>query len=399
MSTNITQTYEKIITDYIESHEEAFIETSHTISANPEIGNEEYFAQKTLTHLLEVADFEVTKDIAGHETGFIATKDSGKDGPHIVFLAEYDALPGIGHGCGHNLIGTQSVAAGLALSQVIEETGGKVSVYGTPAEEGGPNGSAKGSFVKAGYFDDVDAAFMIHPGNKTGLTSGSLAVDPLDFKFYGQTAHAAAQPEKGINALDAVLQLFNGINALRQQLKPSIRIHGIITDGGEAPNVIPEYAAARFFIRAKTWEEAEKVSEKVRNIAKGAALQTGARVEIERFQNEVHEFRVNSELEKVVEEELLKVGEKIDYTPRESFGSTDAGNVSRVVPTSHPHFKIGPDTLAGHTSEFREAAISATGDEALISSAKVLALSGLRLIEDEDALAKIKTTFEENKPK
>lgn len=399
MPATVTNTFEKTITNYIDARKEKFIDTSHTISANPEIGNEEYFAQKTLTALLEEAGFEVKKDIAGHKTGFTATKESKKNGPHVVFLAEYDALPGIGHACGHNAIGTQSVAAGLALAEVIEETGGKVSVYGTPAEEGGPNGSAKGSFVKEGYFDDVDAAFMIHPGNKTGLTGKTLAVDPLDFKFYGKTAHASAQPEKGINALDAVIQLFTGINALRQQLQPTVRIHGIITDGGEAPNIIPEYAAARFFIRAETWEEAEEVSEKVQNIARGAALQTGSRVEIERFQNEVHEFRINSTLDKVAEQELIKIGEEIDYTPRKSFGSTDAGNVSRVVPTSHPHFKIGPDTLVGHTKEFREAAISPLGDEALIKSAKVLALSGLKLIEDEETLARIKEEFQTNKPK
>lgn len=399
MSNTQIEDLENQIVTYLEANRQKFVEISHTISAHPEIGNQEYFAQETLTTLLEEAGFEVIKDIAGHETGFTASKDSGKEGPHIVFLAEYDALPGIGHGCGHNLIGTQSVAAGLALGQVINQTGGRVSVYGTPAEEGGPNGSAKGSFVKAGYFDDVDAALMSHPGNRTGLSGDSLAVDPLDFKFYGKTAHAASQPEEGINALDAVLQLFSGINALRQQLASSIRIHGIITDGGLAPNVIPDYAAARFFIRANTWEEAEEVSKKVRNVAQGAALQTGARVEIERFQNEVHEFRVNTELDKIVEQELLKVGEEVDHTKKSSFGSTDAGNVSRVVPTSHSYFKIGDDSLIGHTTEFRDAAISKRGDEALISTAQVLALSALQLIEDEEALARIKKEFEENKPK
>lgn len=397
MSTILSTTFEKTITDYIEANRDKFIETSHTISANPEIGNQEYFAQKVLTNLLEEKDFAVEKDIAGHETGFTATKDSGKAGPHIVFLAEYDALPGIGHACGHNAIGTQSVLAGIALSEVIQKIGGKVSVFGTPAEEGGPNGSAKGSFVREGYFNDVDAALMVHPGNKSGLTSKTLAVDPLEFKFFGQTAHASAQPEKGINALDAVIQLFTGINALRQQLKPTIRIHGIITDGGEAPNIIPEYAAARFFIRGETWEETTEVSEKVQNIARGAALQTGASVEIKRFQNEVHEFQINTALDQVVEQELLKVGEEIDYTPKKSFGSTDSGNVSRVVPTAHPHVKIGPDSLVGHTKEFREAAISTLGDEALIKSAKVLALSGLKLIEDEEALKTIKEEFETQK--
>lgn len=244
---SFTALKETIITN-VESNKELYLSTSHQIHEKPEIGNEEFFASGLLTDILESEGFEVEKAVAGHETSFIARKKSSKPGPSIAFLAEYDALPGLGHGCGHNIIGTTSVAAAIALSKVLEETGGEAVVFGTPAEEGGPNGSAKGSFVKHGLVEGIDAALMVHPHGQTRLTSTSLAVDPLDFEYIGKPAHAAASPHEGINALDALIQLFNGINALRQQLPDDVRIHGIITHGGDAPNIIPEYAKARFYI-------------------------------------------------------------------------------------------------------------------------------------------------------
>lgn len=193
------------VKENIDQNKELYISTSHKIHANPEIGNEEFFASSLLTGILENEGFSVTKAVAGHETSFIARKKSDKPGPSIAFLAEYDALPGLGHACGHNIIGTMSTAAAIALSKVLDEVGGEAVVLGTPAEEGGPNGSAKGSFVKHGLLEGIDAAMMIHPNGKTSLTAPSLAVDPLDFEFFGKSAHAAASPHEGINALDAVI--------------------------------------------------------------------------------------------------------------------------------------------------------------------------------------------------
>ncbi|MFS0674878.1 M20 family metallopeptidase [Ornithinibacillus sp. 179-J 7C1 HS] len=389
----------ELIQKSIESNKELYIETSQAIHANPEIGNQEFFASKKHVEILTNAGFKVETAIAGHETSFYAVKDSGKPGPAIAFLAEYDALPGLGHACGHNIIGTTSVAAGIALAETLAETGGKVVVLGTPAEEGGPNGSAKGSFVKHGYLNGIDAALMIHPSGKTSLTGDSLAVDPLDFHFYGKSAHASGSPEKGINALDAVILLFNGINALRQQLPTDVRIHGIITHGGDAPNIIPEYASARFYIRAESWSKTEEVSNKVRAIAEGAGLATGATVKVERFQNEVKDFVLNSVLDNVLKEELEAVGEVVWTEKGKGKGSTDAGNISYEVPTAHPHIKIGPDDLIGHTNEFREAAKSKEGDAALIKGAKVLANTGYRLLTDSNLLKRAKEAFEEAKTK
>ncbi|WP_282172890.1 M20 family metallopeptidase [Cytobacillus firmus] len=387
----------EVIKKNVDDNSVLYLSSSHQIHANPEIGNEEFFASRLLSGILEKEGFEVERAVAGHETAFLARRKSAKPGPSIAFLAEYDALPGLGHGCGHNIIGTTSVAAAIALSKVIEETGGEAVVLGTPAEEGGPNGSAKGSFVKHGLLEGIDAALMVHPSNHTRLTSSSLAVDPLDFEFIGKPAHAAASPEEGINALDAVIQLFNGINALRQQLKDDVRIHGIITHGGDAPNIIPEYAKARFFIRASTRTALNEVTRKVKAVAEGAALATGAKLNVIAFQNEVDNLLLNKTYDQVFKEVIEDLGETVVEGDRDGIGSTDAGNISQVVPTIHPYIKIGADDLVAHTVPFREAAASVKGDEALITGAKGLALTAFQLVTDQELLKSIKQEFLERK--
>lgn len=387
----------EVIKKNVDDNKELYLSASHQIHANPEIGNEEFFASGLLSGILEQEGFDVERAVAGHETAFLARKKSAKPGPSIAFLAEYDALPGLGHGCGHNIIGTTSVAAAIALSKVIEETGGEAVVLGTPAEEGGPNGSAKGSFVKHGLLEGIDAALMVHPSNHTRLTSSSLAVDPLDFEFIGKPAHAAASPEEGINALDAVIQLFNGINALRQQLKDDVRIHGIITHGGDAPNIIPEYAKARFFIRASARTSLNEVTRKVKAVAEGAALATGAKLNVIAFQNEVDNLLLNKTYDQVFKEVIEDLGEIVVEGDRDGIGSTDAGNISQVVPAIHPYIKIGADDLVAHTVPFREAAASAKGDEALITGAKGLALTAFKLVTDPELLKSIQQEFLERK--
>lgn len=393
MTTNSNNEIIKRLYESVDNNSQLYIETSQLIHGKPEIGNEEVFACQTHVANLKDAGFEITTGVAGHDTSFYAIKSSGKPGPTIAYLAEYDALPGIGHACGHNIIGTISAAAGIALGEVIHETGGRVVILGTPAEEGGPNGSAKGSFVKHGYLEDIDAALMLHPAGKTAVTGEFLAVDPLDFHFYGKAAHASGAPEKGINALDAVIQLFNGINALRQHLPADVRIHGIITHGGDAPNIIPEYASARFYIRAETWKKTEETATKVRAIADGAALSTGARVKVERFQNEVKDFVINETFDDILKKELEILGEIVHTERGKGKGSTDAGNISYEVPTVHGFIKIGPDDLIGHTVEFREAAKSDLGNEALLKGAKALAATGYRLLSDEQLLHQINEEF------
>ncbi|WP_077702102.1 M20 family metallopeptidase [Virgibacillus dokdonensis] len=392
-TTETTTIWKQEIAKNIAANKERYIQISHDIHAHPEIGNQETYAAKTLTDILVENGFDVQLDVAGHATAFIARKKSALDGRRIAFLAEYDALPEIGHACGHNIIGTLSVGAAIGLSQVIDEVGGEVVVFGTPAEEGGPNGSAKGSFVKAKITESIDAALMLHPGADTRLTGPTLAVDPLDFEFFGKTAHASAHPDQGINALDGVIQLFNGINALRQHVSNDVRIHGIITDGGDAPNVVPDYAKARFFIRARTREGLNQVTERVKAIAEGAALTTGAKVKVSPFQNEVDNFIINESLDDIFKTEIEQLGETVLERYSQALGSTDAGNISQVVPTIHPHIKIGSSSLIGHTVSFREAAKSKQADEALIVGAKAVAFTALKLLTDETALDRVRKEF------
>ena len=370
------------ILDYIENNKYDYVEISHRIHERPELGNEEIFASRTLIDKLKENDFDIETDIAGHATGFIATYDSGQEGPVIGYLAEYDALPGLGHACGHNIIGTASVLAGSALKQVIVRIGGKVVVLGCPAEEGGENGSAKASYVKAGIIDDIDIALMIHPGNATYPTIDTLAVDVLDIKFYGKSAHASENADEALNALDAMISYFNGVAQLRQHIKKSQRVHGVILDGGKAANIIPDFTHARFYTRATTRKELDILTEKVNQIARGAAIQTGCDYEFGPIQNGVNEFIKTPKLDELFEKYALEVGEDVSHDDF-GFGSTDTGNVSHIVPTIHPHVKIGSRNLVGHTHRFREAAASVHGDQALIHGAKIIALMGLELIENK----------------
>lgn len=370
------------ILDYIENNKYDYVEISHRIHERPELGNEEIFASRTLIDKLKENDFDIETDIAGHATGFIATYDSGQEGPVIGYLAEYDALPGLGHACGHNIIGTASVLAGSALKQVIDRIGGKVVVLGCPAEEGGENGSAKASYVKAGIIDDIDIALMIHPGNATYPTIDTLAVDVLDIKFYGKSAHASENADEALNALDAMISYFNGVAQLRQHIKKSQRVHGVILDGGKAANIIPDFTHARFYTRATTRKELDFLTEKVNQIASGAAIQTGCDYEFGPIQNGVNEFIKTPKLDELFEKYALEVGEDVSHDDF-GFGSTDTGNVSHIVPTIHPHVKIGSRNLVGHTHRFREAAASVHGDQALIHGAKIIALMGLELIENK----------------
>lgn len=384
------------IINEIESNKEKYITISHEIHKHPEIGNEEFFASALLIKTLEEADFTIEKAVAGHLTSFIARKKSTKkEGPTLGFLAEYDALKGLGHACGHNIIGTLSVASAIAVSHVIEETGGEVVVLGTPAEEGGDNGSAKASFVKHGLLKNIDACLMIHPGSENKATGNLLANIPLDYEFFGKPAHAASCPEKGINALDSVLLLFNGINALRQHVTGDVRIHGIITDGGYAPNIIPEYAKARFYIRANTIKEAHNVAHRIKNIAEGAALATGAKLKITPFQNEVDNQVINKSFDKLFVEVSKTLDLEVDLNVEKGIGSSDVGNISQVVPTIQPTIKIG-DNLLAHSPEFCNAAISKEGDEALILGAKALALTALELLTDKSKLVEVKEDYKKS---
>lgn len=227
---------------------EELIEMSEKILNRPELGNEEIYACSIHTKILKKYGFKIEEKYMDVETGFRAVYDSGKEGPTIAYLSEYDALPGIGHGCGHNILGTVSTGSGIILRKLIDEIGGKVVVFGTPAEE---TCGAKVIFVEKGAFVDIDIVMIAHPSNTYSKSGTSLAIEAVQFEFKGKTSHAASAPEKGVNALDAVINTFNNVNALRQQIRSDARVHGVITKGGEAANIIPDYCVAQFYVRAK----------------------------------------------------------------------------------------------------------------------------------------------------
>ena len=377
------------ILNNLEEIKDDLINLNDRIGKNPELGFKEFKAVKWLTDYLASHNFKIKKPIGGLETAFKAEYDFNEPGPVIAYLCEYDALPNIGHGCGHNMIGVMSVGAAVALSK-YNDLKGTIQVIGCPGEE---VGGGKVTLVEKGIFDEVDAAMMVHPSNENRTYSTSLAIEAIKFTFHGQTAHAAAAPEKGINALDGVIQLFNGINAIREHLKDDVRIHGIISKGGESPNVVPDLAEAKFYFRARQKDYLKEVIEKGKNIARGAAQMTGCEVEFSNFENSNDNLNPSGKLAATYEKNLKFAGVNNIADPEESLGSTDMGNVSQVVPSIHPYIKIG-DELIGHTVEFRDATMSKKGQQALIKAAQALALTGYDILNDNELLEEIVEEFQ-----
>lgn len=357
----------------------SLIELSHRIHANPELGSKEQKASTWCAEFLRSRGFEVTMPVAGLDTAFRAVFRVGKAAPAaaVAFLAEYDALPGIGHACGHNIIAASALGAGIALAEVLSaaanaaESGSSgraraaapapaatIIVDGTPAEE---STGGKIPMVAAGLYKDVDAAISMHPETYNGAGSTCLGVRRLTFSYYGRTAHAAAEPEKGINALDAAIQTFNNINALRQHCRPDVRIHGIIKNGGEATNIVPGFAQAQFSVRAAEVDYHKVVIEKIRNCARAAALATGARLEI--AEDDTYEpIKRNRVLTRLALEAMKAARlEAIDKSAECFSASTDFGNVSQVVPAIAPMIKAAPPGVSLHHADFAMAAASPEG--------------------------------------
>ena len=390
--------YRETILAYIDRQLPVYQQIARDIHARPEVSNYEFFACERLASQLDGEGFAVRTDVAGHRTGFDARFKSGKEGPVLVFLAEYDALAGLGHGCGHNLFGATSALAAAALRQVVAETGGEVRVYGTPGEEGGENGSAKGSFVREGFLKDVDAALCVHPGSGEHLlTTRTLGCAPVDIEFWGKPAHAASCPQNGVNALDALILTYNGINALRQHLTDDVRIHGIIVHGGDAPNIVPEYAKAKFYLRAASAPGLEQVYQKVTQIVAGAAAMTGAKGRMQPYQNRVENTVVTPSFDEVYRRHLEEFGEHVrPVAVQDEMGSSDVGNISQVVPTIQPHITIADEPIPAHSEAFRDAACSEKGLSTVALGAKVLALTALDLLLDAELLARIKREHRKN---
>ena len=377
------------ICDYLDELAPRLIQISHTIHANPEIAFEEHESMKLLADTAESNGYSVQRGVAGLDTAFVAQSSQG-EGPTVAFLAEYDALPGLGHACGHNIIGTAAIGAALAMQAIREEMGGTIKLIGTPAEEGG---GGKVIMAEHNIFDGLDAAMMVHPGTKAMTTRTTLAANRITFEFFGKSAHAASRPFDGINALDACIQTFNNINALRQHLKPKVRIHGIITHGGDAPNIVPEYTRAKFSVRAADSDYSFEVLQKVIACAEAGALAAGATM---KYQHTMHYAQriANPTLARLFGDNISTLGEEVqEPAPDEPMGSSDMGNVSQIVPSIHPYVTVAPPGVGGHTPEFAEAAKSTWGDQALMRSAKAMAMTAVDLMTQPHLLAQAKAEF------
>jgi amidohydrolase len=365
---------------------------SRFLHRHPELAYEEHQAARHLTGVLKARGFDVTEGVGGLPTAFLARSADGPATVTVALLAEYDALPSLGHACGHNLIAASSIGAALALQPFLPALRGRVVVVGCPAEE---KGGGKIALVKAGLFQHVDAALLVHPSNRTELFKHALAMRALKVEYFGKSSHAAAAPHLGINALDGVLLAFTNINALRQQLREDARIHGVITQGGRAPNIIPDYAAARFYIRALDLDYLHDLHRRVVACFEAAAQATGSRVSIEDDGEAYHPMKGNRALSSLFRKNLEALGEEIRQAPEDQeLGSTDVGNVSQVVPTIQPTIALTDDPeVVCHTAAFAEAAGGAAGDRALLVAAKALAMTAIDLCADPACLRQVREEF------
>jgi amidohydrolase len=374
----------------IDRLEEQLRNLAKEIHAHPELNFEECFAVRLLTAALRDTGFRVEEPAGGVDTAFTAQCEGGGQGPAVAFLAEYDALPEVGHACGHNLIAAASAGAAMGVAAVAAELNGEVVLVGTPAEEGG---GGKVLLAEQGVFDRVDAAMMFHPAGENQLWKYALASRILRIEFFGKAAHAASAPEKGINALDATIQTFNALNALRQHLREDVKIHGIIEHGGRAPNIVPDYSSSLFYVRSFDDEYCDELVRKVRFCAQGAAAATGARLDFRQL-GAYDSLRTNAPLSEAFRRNAEALGVRFaSDDPLSDLGSTDMGNVSHITPSIHPYLAIGDSSLVYHSPEFSEAARSGEGLRTMLVAAKSLAGTAIDFFLDPKLREEVRRAF------
>jgi amidohydrolase len=346
------------------------------IFALRELSLKEVRSADLLIRFLRTEGFQVRRGVAGLPTAFVARRGGRVARPRVALLAEYDALPGIGHACGHNLIGAAACGA-AAIAARVARGDGTILVYGTPAEEtlGG-----KVAMARRGLFRGLDAALMFHPSTEDRVATTSLACHSLEVTYLGRAAHAVAAPETGINALTSVLRLFAAVERLPARLPRGARLAGIVAEGGARPNIVPERAVARFTLRARTRDELALVERAFRSVARDAGRVTGARVRIRALDLPYDEMRTNGTLARIFREELAALGRRTVETPRRRMGSLDMGNVSQIVPAIHPYVAIAPPSTPLHSRAFARRAGGPPGRRGLGVATRALAATALRLL-------------------
>lgn len=370
----------------VECRKDKILGLSTYLHQFPEVAMEEFRAVQKIRAILQEEGFIILPELPDIPTAVAAYKKRG-EGPRIGIVAEYDALPGIGHACGHNLIAAMSVGAALALGAVLNDYSGEIWLIGTPAEE---TAEGKVLLIEKGIFRNVDFGMMVHPGNVTIVAPVTLASISMRFEFRGKASHAATAPEAGINALDAVIQLFNSINALRQQIREDARIHGIISKGGDAANIIPEKASADIIVRSKDTIYCEELRERVKNCARGAALATGTKLNVTYFEGSCKHLCSNRKLTEIFREQL-KRNEIEEFTGDTSGASTDMGNLSQIIPVVNPLLKVTKrkEPVAHHTIEYSELTGSDEVEDATMTGAKLLTLTGAEFLENPELIKEV----------
>ena len=375
-------------------------EISGFIYENPELGSEEFKATELLTGELEKQGFTVERGILGMPTAFSATYKGRGSSPRVAVIAEYDCLPGVGHGCGHNLIAASAVGAGVAASRVMSELDGEVVVVGTPAEEGhGPSGGAKVIMAEKGFWDDIDAAVMLHPASKYVAGSRALGISKVKMEFQGQTSHAAASPHEGVNALNAATLAFMATHMLRQEARrdANLVIHGIISEGGLASNIIPDRAVCDFGVRSSDDAYLDVMVDKVARCAEGAALAMGATVKITK-RKLYRGKKVNGPLAEVLWNNYAAQGVQIRPWQETIKGipmaSTDFGNVSQKIPATSSGIAVTEPGTPGHSVQMADATMTEKGQEAMIVGTKALAMTLVELLAEPENLERAKEYFD-----
>ena len=365
---------------------------SRQIHDHPELGFQEVKAAGWLAEFLDKRGFSVERGVAGVETAFRATIGTG-EGPTIGIMCEYDALPGIGHACGHNVIAAAGAGAGAALAAIRDQLPkGRVQVIGTPAEEGG---GGKIKLIKGGVFAGVDAAMMIHGFDRWIMHQDLLGIVRTSFEFTGKAAHASADPWEGVNALDAVIQTFNNVSMLRQQIRPESRIHGIVTGGGSAANIIPELASALFYVRAADLEYMWALQKRVIACAEGAAKATGCTVKVnDQADNAYEPLKRNNVLLDLFRANARGLGVVEAPESRERMGSSDVGNVSQVIPAIQPMVQIAPEGTPIHSRAFEQAAVRPLARDGMLTAAKVMAMTTCDLLANPALVKEAKREFD-----
>lgn len=371
----MTSNLDSIICDAVDAMADELLAVSHAIHQKPELAFKEYFACETLTNALSEHEMNPEVGIFTLPTAFEATLNADSDGPVVAILAEYDALPKIGHSCGHNLIATSALGAALALQKIADQLPGKIRLIGTPAEE---KGGGKEIMARAGAFEGVDAAMMIHPAGVNIATMPCICVSEVEVIYHGKSSHASSAPHKGINALDGLLLAYQAISNLRQHIRPTERIHGIITRGGDAPNIVPDDTAGEFYVRAANERDLAKLKPRVQACFEAGAKGSGAEVEVKWSNVDYLDLNTNWPLAEEFQQRAETLGR--EFLPIKGLGSagagsTDMGNVSYRVPSIHPMLACAPRNVVIHNPEFAKWAGSEMGDNAALDGAKSLAMT------------------------